>query len=397
MIAKVLIGRGWPKVLLLVLFAFNANAQVADTVKISINSTAGLQFDKARFAVLPGSIVSLTFKNADDMSHNLVITKPGERLNVVNEVQAMQPDVAERLGFVPKSDKVLYAIPLLHPGETKRLVFKAPAVEGIYPYVCTFTGHGYIMYGAMYVTRGKIPAIQSDQNVPPTRRNDGTHDDDNHDMLAMATGSTPASTLPPAPKFTATSHPYKVEPPTIYRIFMPNTGPAAIAVNLPGNISYCWDASTSSLAYAWSGGFLDNSQHWKGNGNAFAKIIGELFYNDGKNSGFRIGKESNKPAADFKGYRLLNKYPQFMYKLDGADVTEVISSTQWEGKGLTRNFTFNNLKKDLYFVTNVTDGMIYSSSAGKWKNGVLKLTAKQAKQFTITMVAKPVINASHEH
>jgi azurin len=383
--------------LLLMLLAFSVNAQIADTVKITISTTSGLQFDKVRFAVLPGSIVSLTFKNTDDMSHNLVITKPGERLNVVTAVQALQPDVAEKQGFVPKTDKVLFAIPLLHPAETRKIVFKAPAAEGIYPYVCTFTGHGYIMYGAMYVTRGKLPAIQNDENVPPNRRNDGTHDDDDHNMSAMVTGTATTPALPPAPKFTTTSHPYKIEPPTIYRIFMPNVGPAAIAVNLPGNISYCWDAGSSYLAYAWSGGFLDNAQHWSGNGRPLAKILGELFYTDGKNSGFRVGKESNQPKAEFKGYKLLNKYPQFMYKLDGADVTEVISSTQWEGKGLVRTFTFNNLKKDLYFVTNAEDGMVYSSSAGTWKNGVLKLSAKQAKQFSITMVAKPVIQAKHDH
>ena len=383
--------------LMVTAFAFNANAQITDTVKITISTTSGLQFDKVRFAVIPGSIVSLTLKNTDDMSHNLVITKPGERLNVVTAVQALQPDVAEKLGFVPKSDKVLSAIPLLHPAATGKIVFKAPTTEGIYPYVCTFTGHGYIMYGAMYVTRGKLPAIQNDQNVPPNRRNDGTHDDDDHDMSAMVKSSPPAPVLAPAPKFTTTSHPYKVEPPTMYRIFMPNVGPAAIAVNLPGNISYCWDAGASYLAYAWSGGFLDNAQHWSGNGRPLAKIMGEIFYNDGKNSGFRIGKESHKPKTEFKGYKLLNKYPQFMYKLDGADVTEVISSTQWEGKGLIRTFTFNNLKKDLYFVTNVNDGMIYTSSAGTWKNGVLKLNAKQAKQFSITMVAKPVIQAKHDH
>lgn len=381
MVSKVKTGL----LLMLMAFAFNAYAQNTDTVKVTISTMSGLQFDKVRFVVRPGSIVSLTFKNTDDMSHNLIITKPGERLNVVTAVQALQPDVAERQGFVPKSDKVLFAVPLLHPAETRKIVFKAPAAEGVYPYICTFTGHGYIMYGAMYVTTGKIPAIQSDQNVPPNRRNDGTHDDDDHDMSAMA----PVATVAPVPKFTATSHPYKVEPPTIYRIFMPNAGPAAIAVNLPGNISYCWDAGTSSLVYAWSGGFLDNAQHWSGNGRPLAKLLGELFYNDGKNSGFRVGKENNKPVADFKGYRLLNKYPQFMYKLDGANVTEVISSTQWEGKGLIRTFTFNNLKKDLYFKTNVNDGMVYSSSVGTWKNGVLKLSAKQAKQFSITMVAKP--------
>jgi azurin len=381
-------------VMLMCVFKNQAVAQNADTVKITVNAISGLQFDKARFAVRPGAIVSITLKNTDDMSHNMVFTKPGERLNVLTEVQALQQDVAEKLGFVPKSTKVLWSINLLHPGETGKLTFKAPTVQGVYPYVCTFTGHGYIMYGAMYVTTGQIPAIQSDENVPPTRRNDGTHDDDDHDMSTMAAAKPVAI---PVAKFTATSHPYTLEPPTIYRIFMPNAGPAAIAVNLPGNISYCWDASAASLRYVWQGGFLNNAEHWKGNGNPLAKITGDIFYTSSFNPAFRIGKETTLPVVKFKGYKLLNKYPQFMYKLDDAEVTEVISSTQWEGKGLVRTFTFNNLKKDLYFKTDVSDGMIYTSTVGKWKDGVLKLSAKEAKTFSITMVAKPITQANHDH
>src|SRR5215217_126337 len=139
----------------------NVNAQNTDTVKISINAIAGLQFDKVRFAVRPGATVSLSFKNTDEMSHNLVFTKPGMRLAVVKEAETILPDLAEKQGFVPKSSDVLFAIPVLHPAETQKLTFKAPATEGFYPYVCTFTGHGYVMYGAMYVTTGQLPAIQN--------------------------------------------------------------------------------------------------------------------------------------------------------------------------------------------------------------------------------------------
>ena len=49
----------------------------------------------------------------------------------------------------------------LNPGETQELKFKAPAEEGVYPYVCTFTGHGVVMYGAMYVTTKPLPPLES--------------------------------------------------------------------------------------------------------------------------------------------------------------------------------------------------------------------------------------------
>jgi azurin len=350
-------------------------------VNITINAKEGLQFDLARFAVHPGANVKLTFKNADEMAHNFIITLPGERLNVVKAAQDMPSETALKLGYVPKSAKVLYSIPSINPSESKVITFKAPDKEGVYPYVCTFPGHGYVMYGAMYVTTGRLPAIQSDLNVPESRRNDGTHDDDEHDMSTMAN-------MPPKAIATPTSHPYKLEPPTLYRVFMPNASPGAIAVNLSDNISYCWDATYSHLRYVWAGGFVDNAEHWKGNGRPIARILGTVFYRDSTGGAIRIGNASHIPVAEFKGYKMQNRYPQFMYTLDGADVTEVITSAQAEGQGIVRTFTFSNIKKDIYYFTQPTDGITYSSSAGKWKNGVLKLSPKEAKKFSVTMIKK---------
>ncbi len=371
------------------LFALLLNAlhSFGQQSNITINAKEGLQFDLARFAVLPGSDVKLTFKNNDEMTHNFIITKPAERLNVVKLTQDLSPESAVKQGYVPKSDKVLFAISAINPSELKVITFKAPMAEGVYPYVCTFPGHGYVMYGAMYVTTGKLPPIQSDLNVPESRRNDGTHDDDDHDMSTM-------STIPKA-LATSTSHPYKLEPPTLYRIFMPDASPAAIAVNLSDGISYCWDATNSQLRYLWSGGFLDNAEHWKGNGKPLAKIMGTVFYRDSTGGAIHIGNINQNPVAGFKGYKLLNRYPMFIYTLDGAEVTELITSAQAEGNGVVRTFTFNSLKKDLFFTTSSNDGMTYTSTAGKWKDGVLKLTPKQARKFSITMVTKSANH--HEH
>ena len=64
----------------------HAFAQNIDTVRtIKIDVLVGLQFDLVRFNVKPGENLKLIFSNSDDMSHNLLITKPGARLEVLNE------------------------------------------------------------------------------------------------------------------------------------------------------------------------------------------------------------------------------------------------------------------------------------------------------------------------
>ncbi|HEX3135859.1 MAG TPA: plastocyanin/azurin family copper-binding protein, partial [Planctomycetota bacterium] len=119
---------------------------------IAIKAITGLQYDVKRFAVEPGATVAIEFENDDttDMPHNLVFTKPGKRMDVVNLALAQKPD-AMKTGFVPKSPDIIASIPEVKPHETAKLSFTAPAEKGIYPYVCTYPGHGLIMFGDMYV------------------------------------------------------------------------------------------------------------------------------------------------------------------------------------------------------------------------------------------------------
>ena len=48
-----------------------------------------------------------------------------------------------------------------------------------------------------------------------------------------------------------------VRRPQVQRIFLPDASPAAIAVALPGDLSFCFDASECRLRYVWKGGFID--------------------------------------------------------------------------------------------------------------------------------------------
>ena len=152
-----------------------------------------LQFDVVRFKVKPGSNVTLTLTNVSDMSHNLLITKPGSRLHVVDTALKLA-EKGPQMDYIPAIDDVLWSIPVVSPGQTKSVSFTAPAQTGVYPYVCTYPGHGYVMYGAMYVTTDEnLPEIKNDLNIPESRRHD---DSTGSKEITQADHSTPASPHP---------------------------------------------------------------------------------------------------------------------------------------------------------------------------------------------------------
>ena len=132
----------------------------------------------------------------------------------------------EAKNWVPDHDAVLWSTPVLPPGEQHVLQFTAPVEPGIYPYVCTYPGHGFLMYGAMYVGVS-MPELATDQHVPELAR---------QGKAAQK-------------QFHAWGH----KRPLMYRIFMPDASPAAIAVGLKHGQNYCWDAGQCRLRYAWYG------------------------------------------------------------------------------------------------------------------------------------------------
>ena len=353
----------------------NAQQMGAGEVVININAISGMQFDVVRFNVKPGAKVRINFTNADDMSHNFLVTKPGTRLDVVNEALKLEEKGPE-MNYIPKSANVLWSIPVVSTNQSATLSFLAPSKSGAYPYVCTYPGHGFIMYGVMYVSNETaMPDLKTDQNIPPGRR---------EEKSVQVTGA-PAMSGDPNAKIHHANHPYENVPPFLYRIFMDDSGPASIAVSLPQDISYCWDAGSCRLRYAWSGGFLDNTAIWKGHIDANAKILGSIFYRESTEYPIVIGKEDEAPVAEFKGYRLVDKYPEFHYQLNGIDVYELIKPKE-DGKGLVRNFRVPDAGNTVWFTSKSTNGSVtYSSSAGEWIDGKLKLSPEQARQFSITM------------
>lgn len=368
--------------LLLVLPVKYAVCQVTPepVITIDLKVLPGLQFDLVRFTVKPGAAIRLNFTNTDDMSHNLLITQPGARLKVVDAALRLE-EKGPAMNYVPKSPQVLWAIPVVSPEQTRSLVFNAPAQAGAYPYVCTFPGHGFVMYGVMYVNaEGKMPDLKADQNIPASRQEDHALVADQHDMHKVQ-----------QPQKTLAKHPYTPVPPYLYRIFMDDAGPAAIAVSLPLELSYCWDAGACRLRYAWKGGFVDNTAIWKGHADAVAKVVGTIFYRDVTAYPLRMGKPDDIPVVDYKGYRLLNKYPEFHYTLNGIDVYELILPKE-DGKGLIRKFRIPDARKTVWFACGANnESESYEVSSGAWNKGKLKLSPQQAREFSITITSYPLV------
>ena len=329
---------------------------------IAIKAISGMQYDIVRFQVKPGEQVTLTLENADDMAHNLIIVAPGTREKVANAALELG-EKGPAMNYVPESPDVLWSIPLIYPGEKKSVTFTAPTKPGAYPYVCTYPGHGFIMYGVMYVSNDKeMPDIHTDANIPKGAA--GQH----HEHQAL--------------------HPYKTVAPYWYRVFLEESSLSTIAVHLPGSVSYAWDMETCRLRVIWTGGFLDNTDLWHGHKNAYAHIQGTVFFRDSSPSvPIRTGDGSKEPAADYKGYRIVNRYPEFHYVVDGKDVFELIQEKP-DGNGLIRTIRIPEADGPMWFFPGPEQGVTYEFSSGDKQADKIRLSAEQARKFTIHMTKK---------
>lgn len=297
------------------------------------------------------------------MEHNLVVTRPNSRLRVVEFALALGAKGPTQ-HHVPVMDEVLAHTVSVEPGNADSLT--VTLAEGAYPFVCTYPGHGYVMYGVIYATNEpkRLPAPEQDLNIPnPTRTAEALH------QLHQPTLS---------------GHPYTLKLPAVYRTFMPDCGPAAIAVGLPGpegGQSYVFDAGQCRLRYAWSGGFVDNSEQWDGKGQRLTKVVGEIYFRDTGSFPWRVGNAASQPQ--FKGYRLVNRYPEFRYVVNGVDVRELIRPLA-SGRGLVRTFTLSPTNQSITFVASTQPGIRLTPSVGRLQNGEVRLPLG-TRQFTLTV------------
>lgn len=327
---------------------------------IDLSVLPGLQYSIPRFHVLPGQKVNINFTNTDDMDHNLLIIKPNTREKVVDLVTKLGA-AGQLKKYIPDTDAILFHTSVLSEGQTETLSFKAPLKEGIYTYVCTLPGHGHVMYGAIYVNyTGEMPPLKEDDFISQTFRRSLQNSSKRKD------------------------HPYELKPPYYYRLYIEGASPAAIVAHLPGDLSYCWDATPCQLRFMWKDGFVDNTELWKGHKDAKAQIEGEFFYREDVSSILEIGLGSSiKKSIKFKGYRLIDSgYLEFHYSINDLDVFEQIREIK-EGRGILRQFTIPKLQDQLIFNFTNQPGVSVYYKGSPISEEYLLLDRKEGKQFTI--------------
>lgn len=341
---------------LAILFARPGLASAADeaTTKVKIGSVHGqLRYDKVFFAVKPGSQVEVTLENTDEMLHNWVLCKPGDDVTqkVADAAVAMGPNAFEK-HLVPDSPLVITHTKLADPGKSVKLTFKAPTEEADYPYVCTVPGHALTMRGVMRVTKDPANAKIPDHLLakPPTTigRNFLLRD---------------------------------VTQPMVIRVTVKDTPSRSIAVGLPGRTHYMFDSVNAQVLYGWTGDFLDVRPDRGGRGGGTCEILGKRFDVGADGCPIRIGSPEKAGKVQFIGYRRTG-VPEFAFKVDDVEIRQTIDIAP-QG-GLTYSFRLPPVKQDVHFVLK-PDGLSLSSSAGKFKDGVLTVGKEQATAFTVTV------------
>ena len=172
--------------------------------------------------------------------------------------------------------------------------------------------------------------------------------------------------------------PYKDTPPAkLQRMFMPDAGPAAIAISLNENVHICWDAGTGQFRYAWNGDFINQWPVWRGNGNALAKVKGKVFAKVGQGNPFG-GK------SKFRGYKEVSGNYTLFYSIGEVDFELKITASS--SKEISLNFTSNSTK-ELQYKPALIQGN-WTANKGKIENGTLTLSKEEATNFSITYKAE---------
>ena len=170
--------------------------------------------------------------------------------------------------------------------------------------------------------------------------------------------------------------------PQIQRIFLPDAGPAAIAVALDEKVSLCWDAGGARLRYAWVGGFIDGFPYWWGNGSELAAVVGKVRYREVGSPLPLVGE------AKFLGYSVKNGLPIFRYRVGETEVTEGFTGVKGED-GFTREFTIRPAPEGVVVLDFPSDqAVVITSDRGEMVGNCLKLAPGEAARFTLTFSLK---------
>ncbi|MGD1979529.1 MAG: PA14 domain-containing protein [Akkermansiaceae bacterium] len=124
--------------------------------QITIETLPGMmKYNQQELVVGQGKKVKLTFKNPDDLAHNLVLLNadPADKTGVKFAESAFAlGEKGLAMAWTPDSPRVLAKSGMLNPKAETQIYFESPKKPGSYPFVCTVPGHAQLMRGILKVT-----------------------------------------------------------------------------------------------------------------------------------------------------------------------------------------------------------------------------------------------------
>ena len=174
----------------------------------------------------------------------------------------------------------------------------------------------------------------------------------------------------------------------VVRFPLPESSAASIAVGLPRQrkiepISYCFDAATCTLRYAWQGGFLDLRQSL-GKRQELPELLGAVFFKT-KEFPIRLGDEQRLPRVRFKGYRLVDGLPEFRYFADGIECRQRMVPRRRRA-GFVQEFTLHDVTEPCWFVLPPQEDVRIESTLGEFDDGRLRLPLGERVRFDVDIL-----------
>jgi Trehalose utilisation len=130
----------------------------------------------------------------------------------------------------------------------------------------------------------------------------------------------------------------------VQRTYMNGAYPGALAIDLPGGPSLCYDTVRGGIDYIWDGDFADLHPWWTGKHGApvrnfAANLSGPVLYREATLAqAMHVGARDAQSAYHFRGYRVKGDgYPELFYTVGGREITEDLDPVS-DGVGVTRAF-----------------------------------------------------------
>ncbi len=169
--------------------------------------------------------------------------------------------------------------------------------------------------------------------------------------------------------------------PYVQRLFLPNTGPASIAVFLTEEIAVCWDSTLCRMRYVWNSKDFDGFPHWNGNGATMPNLGGKELYKE-ENAIEIKGLAKDAPIA-FKGYTLKNGHPTFRYNIGDIEILETYTASS-DKTSFQRSFQIEGAKDGISLTLGKQIGMKITSDKGNIQDHLLTIDGAPSLQFTLT-------------